>query len=485
MYERINACKKGGTALLGIGVLLAALVAGGCSDGGHHHNNPKKTVTLQGVVMQGPVSGARIFADRAPYNNTWDAAEEFTFTAADGSYSFPALGGDFRLCTEGGIDTLTNQPATQLMAPSDADNVTPLTTLVALAPTPGAATQIKLAIASLAGVGGDAYDADPSAGISAPLLTLMKSVEATLQVFASNFGVTSPADQQALLTEIGSQLVAARKDDPTGDPAAVLQTALATAAEQKVTELAGDSYQLSDPVAAAAEMQQQISTLVGNIATAVEAAADPTGQVTETTALQDAVASQTDTTVGSIADNVVVETAAIALAAYQVQDAAGGDLDSDADPAIITVPAAQAAKVFVGVTGSSTFAADKTFTGVSVRLQIIDRNSKRQATFTLSGLSVTVAPGGALTFDDSAAVLTAAAVDAAGNLITTQSVNGPFASIVFTGTSVTFDLPAIQQLLADQVAADFGTIGKVGSYDVAVSVSGAPATGKSVLLNAN
>lgn len=477
MRNSVREWRTACAALAATGVLLT-----GCSD--HDGNVPPATLTLQGSVVQGPVSGARVFADRAPFNNSWDADEEFTFTAGDGTYSFPAVDGDFRLCTEGGIDTLSNLPAFQMFAPKGSDNITPLTTLVALAPTPAAAEQIKAVFRSLTGSTTDVYDLDPSQGIPAPLLTLIKSVEATLQIFAGNFGVTDSADQQALLAEIGTQLVAASAAAPGADPTAVLQAALAGAVSSKALDLQGESYQFSaDPAAAAAAvaaLTTEINTLVGNIATVVGS-----GTVTEDAAIQAQVESETSTSSGKIATNVPVLAVSIRLVSYQVQNAAGADLDSDTDPDSITVPASEAARVFIEVAGSNTFTGIKSFTGVSLRLQIDDRNSSRRASFTLSGLGVSVAPGGAITFSDSAAVLTATAVDAAGNVIASQSVNGPFASIVFTGTSVAFDLPAIQQLLAAQVAADFGLISKVGVYDVAASVAGAPATGEGYRLIAN
>lgn len=459
---------------------VTGLLLSGCSDD-KDPPAPPATVTLQGSVVQGPVSGARVFADRAPFNNSWDASEEFTFTAGDGTYSFPAVDGDFRLCTDGGIDTLSNLPAFQMFAPKDADNITPLTTLVALAPSPAVAEQIKAVLKSLAGSTTDVYDLDPTQGIPAPLLTLIKSVEATLQIFAGNFGVTDPADQQALLAEIGTQLVAASVAAPGADPTTVLQTALAGAVASKVVDLQGESYQLpADPAAAVAALTAEITTLVGNIATAVGS-----GTVTEDAAIQAQVESQIGTCVDNIATLVPVQTVSIRLVSYQVQNAAGADLDSDTDPHSITVPASEAAKVFIEIAGSNTFTGSKSFTAVSLRLQIDDVNSSRLAGFTLSGLEVSVAPGGAITFSDDAAVLTATAVDSAGNAIASQSVNGPFASIAFTGTSVVFDLPALQQLLAAQVAADFGLISKVGVYDVAASVAGAPATGEGYRLIAN
>jgi hypothetical protein len=447
------------------------------------------SVILQGSVVQGPVSGTRIFADRAPFNNKWDAAEEFAITSPDGSYRFPVLDGDFRLCTEGGIDTLSGQSAFQMFAPKDATNVTPLTTLVALAPTPEAAEQVKAVITSLAGAGGDAWDADPTKGIAPAMLTMIQSTGATLQVFATNFGVTSAADQQAILAEIGTQLVVAHAANPTAAPNTLMQTAVSDAAAKQLVELQGESFQLSNQTTAAvaaAVFKQELTTLVGAIAATVDLAVNnATGKVTETTEIQAAVETSTTDTTNKVTISVPAQTVALTLASYQVQNAAGVDLDSNLDPNIITVPAAQAAKVFVTVSGSNTFTVSKPFTGVSLRLQISALNSQRLATFTLSGLSVAVAPGGAITFNDSAAVLTATGKDTAGNVISTKAVNGPFASIVFTGTSVTFDLPAIQQQLAAQVAADFATINKVGSFDVAASVIGAPATGKGVRLNAN
>lgn len=65
---------------------------------------------LGGMLMKGPISGARVFQD-LDGDGVWDAGEPFTFTNPDGSYSLAVADNISPILTESGIDTTTGAVA--------------------------------------------------------------------------------------------------------------------------------------------------------------------------------------------------------------------------------------------------------------------------------------------------------------------------------------------------------------------------------------
>ena len=134
-----------------------------------------------GKLVQGPVVGATIFADsKSGSRFVLDGSEISATTDANGSYAFPSLPTyDYILVSNGGTDKTTGLPAIQMMAPAGAQNITPLTTLVALDesnptmdPTKGALAKIQSLLPA-----GVKYDADVSEKSSPAVLLLVKSIE--------------------------------------------------------------------------------------------------------------------------------------------------------------------------------------------------------------------------------------------------------------------------------------------------------------------
>jgi len=147
-----------------------------------------------GKLVQGPVSGARIFADRvdAGVRFVEDGGEIATTTLADGSYTLPTLPTyNYILVSTGGTDLLTNMPAIQMFAPAGSKNITPLTTLVALDSTNPTLDSTKGVIAKLKAAGVD-YDTDISENSSPAVLLLVKSIETATKSLADALNTGSP-----------------------------------------------------------------------------------------------------------------------------------------------------------------------------------------------------------------------------------------------------------------------------------------------------
>ena len=65
---------------------------------------------LGGMLLKGPISGARVFQD-LNLNNVFDPGEPFAFTQPDGSYSLQTLNNTAPILTDGGVDTTTGANA--------------------------------------------------------------------------------------------------------------------------------------------------------------------------------------------------------------------------------------------------------------------------------------------------------------------------------------------------------------------------------------
>ena len=197
-------------------LLLATALLNGCGS--------DSTPPPSGKVVQGPVHGATVFADKIVSGTTGDyvmdsaeAATE-TLTDAQGNFKLPVTPAyNYVVVSKGGTDTSTGLPAIQLLAPAGSANISPLTTLVALDPT--AKTKIETL--------GVKYDADISKSSTSAALLLAKSVETTIKTLTNAFA--------AAATTGGTSLTSAQ--------VAVIQSTVATAI---ATEIAKPTSTLTD-----------------------------------------------------------------------------------------------------------------------------------------------------------------------------------------------------------------------------------------------
>ena len=86
---------------------------------------------LGGMLLKGPISGARVFQD-LNFNNQYDAGEPTAFTNTDGSFSLSAANRTAPIITIGGIDTTTGADAGAFKFDSgeDISTVTPVSVVV-------------------------------------------------------------------------------------------------------------------------------------------------------------------------------------------------------------------------------------------------------------------------------------------------------------------------------------------------------------------
>ncbi len=219
-------------------LILAALVPVlGCGFGGPGNDAPPPS----GVVTQGPVIEALVYADHSSgteADDSMDEVESETSAMSDDNGNFALTVSptyQYKLVSEGGTDSLTNLPAMVMMAPQGARNITPLTTLVALNP------DSRAAIESL----GIAYDADLSKTITPAAALLVKSVES---IVASTSDALNPG---------GNTL-------PTQDVLDIQRTVLAEIANEVATTTSTAAPALDNGAQASAVMKASISSSLTN-----------------------------------------------------------------------------------------------------------------------------------------------------------------------------------------------------------------------------
>ena len=154
----------------GGGRAVAALEVAASTDGGSGGSGSGTISAFEGRVIDGPVSGATVFID-ADGDYEQDSGEPSGTTDINGLYSI-ATGGvttssTSKLISIGGTDTTTNKALPDLVLVADvpttasvAANITPISTIVAAAPTPAAKVEVLTSLGiSAADLGADASDA--------------------------------------------------------------------------------------------------------------------------------------------------------------------------------------------------------------------------------------------------------------------------------------------------------------------------------------
>ena len=185
--------------------LLLALVLSAC--GNDNGAGVLLTDNLGGKVVQAPVAGATVFLDKIGSGKEYEQDDQnewvtySTVSADDGTWSLatpPATFGKYRVVSLGGSYSFVDESgltvkvaAMTMSAPAGAKNVTPLTTLVELQPTP----ELQLAVQQkLEKLGIASYDIDISQATATPAaLLLSKSVETVVATLTNAINVPDSA----------------------------------------------------------------------------------------------------------------------------------------------------------------------------------------------------------------------------------------------------------------------------------------------------
>ena len=303
----------------------ALLLLSACGGGTTSSPSPSAPSGQAGKIAQGPVKGATVYADSLAGGTRMvqDANEIFAITDANGNFQLPAQPTyPHVLVSRGGTDTLTNQPAIQMIAPAGSNNVTPLTTLVALDTTGTVQAKIEALLPA-----GAKFDADISTVTSPAALLLVKSVETAVQTMTS-----------AISADSGSQVSAVQL--------ASIQTAVISSVVDEIATMTAGSATatLSNPTTLAASMAKAVTTA----ATDISAAPSNTNITISTDAA---------TAAGASVATAVTVTATAIVGAANLNTEASTTAVSGGEAAIITPAAATTINNAI-TTASTTIAAD-------------------------------------------------------------------------------------------------------------------------------
>ncbi|BCR03542.1 hypothetical protein DESUT3_06110 [Desulfuromonas versatilis] len=366
---------RGGLAGLLIVGISAALLQAGCGGGGGSDgpvgdpgaDPPPAEVTEAGRVVQGPVAGALVFADLNG-NLVADGDEPSAETDADGGFELTVRNQSRRLVSRGGYDTLRGRAAYEVLAPGGAANITPLTTLVALADHPD---ELKARLALL--LPGEDYDTDLSQpqGASRELFKLAKGAELLIELF-DGLGIVQDAQHRLLFRLLGGQVAGLDPVFLNFDPALV--DALGEAAALGCRQVAGVGFTCEDPAGMKTAVVQAAQALLERIA----ALPSPVSEEAVETAL-----------VGLARDPApllnCVRTGFVELQQVLVD---GQEISSGA-----AVPA-DFASMEILFRGHNDFGVEKSYPGATVTLIIDARQSRRQALIEAKGVKLTLSPDG-------------------------------------------------------------------------------------------
>ena len=353
-------------------------------------SDPAPAVVLPaGNVVQGPVQGATVFADRTDGGTAGVLdAEEKAFSAvtdATGNFRIPAAPTyPYQLVSIGGTDTITNQPAITMRAEGGTAGsavttnvVTPLTTLVALAPA-AQRDALRTTIRSL----GVEPNARIDQGITPAAAALVKAVTTMINQVTEVIRLSTTDDklptsatsaiQTQLVTSLASSLAGATANSLGS--AAGIATVTKNAASAAPTTLANDSSKAGGV------------TITANAATVTAvAAAVETSTTSVVNAIQTASGGSLATTPASIKrEDQIIVTAVTQSIANQTSGAAVASNVTSVAPAN-AAPTITGAASAAGVVG----------TAFTYTPTIADTNTSDLLNVTVSG-SKALPPGLAL-----------------------------------------------------------------------------------------
>jgi hypothetical protein len=277
-------------------VAAAAALVVGC---GLKEDDPVTVAAPGGAVVQGPVSGAIVFADRIPAgqirgNGIVDADEKAYSTTTDstGNWKLTAVPTyDYEIVSLGGTDTITSQPAITMRAEGGkagqtvtSQAVTPLTTLVQLTPEANRAA-LKTTIQSL----GVAYNAKIDEGITPAAAALVKAVTTTASMVVEVLNTAAGGNDNTRLLStqavksVQTEVLAALATNLVGkiatqlDTGAEIASITQAATTSAVTAMAADSSKaggvtLALDNAAITQVAQSVATSTTTVVDAIATA---------------------------------------------------------------------------------------------------------------------------------------------------------------------------------------------------------------------
>lgn len=374
-------------ALRGLRILVAAggmmtlLVTLGCwgekmpdSSGGGGGS------AISGKVIQGPVAGATVFADRIVANGlgdmTMDSTEAATQTTTDanGNYTLPVTPAyTYVVVSKGGVDSLSKEPAGLMLAPAGAQNVSSLTTMVALDTT----GTVKAKIEALGGT----YDANYSISATPALLFFAKSLDTTVQALETALnpdGATLSAAQVLdvqlkTLTALATELAKPTTTSTTLATPTTLQTVVTTAVTSAATTI--DATYTNISISSPAAVATSVASTVPAVAVAVSGSSttalstDPLAATSEAAALPPSDLN----TISTAVDTTVVTTSAVVSTQPPTTVA-----DTTAPTVIVTTPANGASGISTNGKVTAEFS------------EALDLTTVTAANFTVAGTAGTV-----------------------------------------------------------------------------------------------
>lgn len=435
---------------LSAALILALFLTCGCMGGGEVAppgvNNGGGSGPA-GKVLQGAVSGATVFADTIVANGrgnmVMDGTESqyVTVTDSTGHFTLPAIPPySYMIVSSGGTDTLSGKPAIMMLAPAGAQNLSALTTMVALDPTMKSKIEILM--------GGSSYDSDITLAVTPAALMLAKTIEISVQ---SLTGALSPGGntisnsqvndiQLTTLTNLATQIASlntAQLSSPVSIQAMVTTaiTATATAIDSRYTNI---------NIGSAATVASNIAASVPIIATAISGSASAslslTGSASETSQLPPA----DQNTLSAATNRSISQNSATVSVAPPASTP-----DTTAPTVTATTPAALASGVAPNGSISAIFS------------EMLDLATVTQANFSVSGPAGAV--GGTVSWDGTTkAVSFTGALPVSSTITVTLSGMKDLAGNTMTAKSWSFTTAASTDTLKPTVSSTTPAAAAIG-----------------------
>jgi hypothetical protein len=463
---------KKNTIIALIGIL--SLVFMGCTSGSSSSSSSDdggSAKTLSGAVAKGYVEGARVFADKliagtTAGNRQLDRTNGEVFdisadTTGDYQFTVPAGYGDFQLVSLGGTIAGTGEPAPPMLAPSDAANITPVTTLVGL----NSSLRAK--------IGETLFDQDIASpdGADGSVLALAMTVKASLGSLEANVAMTD-SQRLSVVTSLANAFNNATSLKDKTQIAQATNTAIKTVLEdQDVFDVDEVVFNSDD---AAAAIEDAITTIVDSI--------DLTTTVKES-AISDTVDTAIDDSVPVVAD-AITKIVKVSISSVALKNSNGGTIatikSTDTSKTLTTTQADAVYSAAFTLTGRNDFAT-KTYTDAKLIVDVNDTLTLREATATISGVDVKIAATtGAVSLTLGTDVsLNIQGTDSDGNTVTAtfsnESTQGDANIVTVANNVVTLHLEALDSKLKSLTDAEaLYDIGNIGNFKLNMQASGVP-----------